>query len=231
MKTLQVHFARFWQLYTLGIADALILVLARVYLVPVGKPFDWPSWAQAIGSISAILVAIWVSADQSRQQRLRDEEHARAEIVGTVRSLLAELQTTLTYLDSQVAPVLAEKTAGQPIRTTFSLPEYPFPIFDGLIPRLGTISNGDLLSKIVNTFGYAKSLAITIGTHTKLVDALSFAEAQHRFNPAADPYAAARVFAAVDEYDQKLLDAYSIARKEIDELVLRLDEVIQAEST
>lgn len=223
MRKIHPVVARFWPVAAISGAAALTLYLAYV-LTPLDKGFDWPAWVQAVGSISAILAAIWVSEDQGRQQKLRDATREKAEIVGTLRSLLAEVQTTLLYLD-QMGPVLHAKKAGHPIRSVFSLPEYPFPVFDGVIPKLGAISDGELLREIIHSYGYARSLAITATVHDKMVQTLEDAEAQTRINSVAASNVP-RIGAILENYGNSLMKSYAGTRSRFDSLAEKLAAAI-----
>lgn len=216
--------ARFWPVVAISGAAALTLYVAYV-LAPCGETFDWPAWVQAVGSISAILAAIWVSDDQGRQQQLRDAARENAEIVGTLRSLLAEVQTTLIYLNKQMAPVLQAKKTGKPIRSVFSLPEYSFPIYEGVIPKLGAISDAELLREIVHTYGFARSLVITATVHDKMVQTLEDAEAQARINSAAASNVP-RIGAILENYGNSLIKSYAIAHPRMELLAQKLDAAI-----
>lgn len=172
---------RFFSLIALGIAAILVLVCARLFISP--ATFDWPAWVQAVGSISAILVAVWVSSDQVNQQRLRDEAKDQAELTGVLRSLAAEVETTLEYSAKHVETAFGTIPSGLPVGFTFPLPEYPFPIFDALIPKLGVIPDDGLQRNVIHTYALAKSVAMTVLHHNTLVAELAAIEARQRENP------------------------------------------------
>lgn len=220
MTKITIHARRYWPIYAIGVADILILAFAHRYLTPAGRSFEWPAWMQAVGSISAILVAIWVSSDQTKQQRAHDVARQREELDGVLRSIRAEVFTTLVYLGSQVAPAIRDVEPGKPIRTIFSLPEYPFPIFDGLIPKLGMIPDKRLLHDIIATYAYAKSLAMTAGTHNGLVEELAAAETRARAEP-LDGFAdvsRSRARIALRLYGEKLETSFTVAYSELQAL-------------
>lgn len=179
MTTKTSHIRRYWQLYALGSGAALALGGAN-HFVP---EFDWPSWIQAVGSIAAILAAVWVSSDQVEQQRQREAERESAEIASILSILNAEVETSLKYIEREISPVLADTKVGNPIKYTFRMPEYPFPIFDALIPKLGIIPSPALQRQIIHAFAQAKSSAITIQVHNDLADALERVEIRYRANP------------------------------------------------
>lgn len=227
MTTKSLPNRRFVPLYTLGFTAIATLVVARLFVAP--EKFDWPSWVQAVGSIAAILVAVWVSADQAEQQRFRDAERERAEIAGILGSLRAELATTFAYITSEVDPVLNVEPE-RAVRVVFPLPEYPFQIFDGLIPKLGLIPEASLQRQIIHTYALAKSLVMTTRAHNGLVEALDRAESIPEY-PA--PLIAARArenaHAALLAYGRSLRESVGATRKEVITVLAALDRAHPAQ--
>jgi len=177
MTTAITHFQRFRPLYAIGVLSAVCLSGAHLLGDP--KTLDWPTWIQAVGSVAAIFVAVWVSTDQARLQLDRDDKAARADVIGTLCSLQGEVEMTLLYIASEGAEFLAHDKPGEPILFTLPLPEYPYPIFDALIPKLGAITDPDMQRQIIHAYAKAKSLAMTISQHNQLVDEYEAMRAQN----------------------------------------------------
>lgn len=225
MTKKQTHMSRFWRLYALAIASIILLAIARIFLSPTESTFDWPSWVQAVGSVSAIVAAIFVSSDQAEQQRQRDLVNQREEMDGVLRCLRVEVKTTLLYIQTQVGEAIVGVPRGEPIRVVFPLPEYPFPIFDGLIPKLGGIHNAQLQEQIIFTFTLAKSLAMTAGAHNSLVEALAIAEARFTDTLQFDAgQEASRALEALIRYGASLRQSFHAAHAELDSLHTALIE-------
>jgi hypothetical protein len=219
MNNTKTHLGSYWPIYAIGAADIFILAIAYRYLTLSDGSFEWPAWIQAVGSISAILVAIWVSSHQVRQQRTYDLARQQDELDGVLRSIRGEVFTTQLYFASEVTPAFRNTESGQQIRTIFSLPEYPFPIFDGLIPKLGMISDKKLLQDIIRTYAQTKSFALTAKVHNKLVEEVENAE---RDCSGAGSSNAMRVrdiaTANLARYGVQLRDSYVTAFYELQEL-------------
>jgi hypothetical protein len=222
MKKINPHFERFVLLYVLGLVCILILAAAYI-LMPTGK-FEVPTWVQAVGSIAAILVAVWVSSDQTKQQRQRDDKREADEIEGVVRCIEAEVQTSLKYMSKEVLPALKRVSHGSPIRSKFRLPEYPFPIFDALIPKLGMLPAG-LRRDMIHAYAEAKSLAMTTSVHNDLAEA--FDSVEIRFN-ARPPLAANDEFngalQALTNYGDTLRLAFDETHKDLHALHKKLSD-------
>ncbi len=215
----QTHLRRFWHLYALAAIAALLLAIARIIFAPVEGEFDWPAWVQAVGSVAAIVAAIFVSTDQAEQQRRREAINQRQEEEGMLRCLLAEVETTLMYIQTQVGDAIVGVPHGEPIRVVFPLPDYPFPIFDGLIPKLGGIHDTRLQGQIIHTFTLAKSLAMTTNTHNSLVETLITAEVRYADTHHLDAeQAAARAREELIRYGSSLRRSFQLALSELDAL-------------
>lgn len=66
---------------------------------------DWASWVQAVGSIAAILGAIWVSRDERRHAKiLRDEDRERAR-VRLAADVLAIASDSVDFLERAIGAV------------------------------------------------------------------------------------------------------------------------------
>jgi len=136
---------------------------------------EWASWVQAIGSVVAILVAVWVSWYQGQSQRRHDEAQRESELSGMLRSVRAELTSSLAFAENHIGRRLDEVPEGQPVRYTFPMAENPFPIFEAFIPKLGMIKEDVLRTKIVATFAAARSFVITTRYHNDMVAELDAA--------------------------------------------------------
>lgn len=207
-------------LYALGLVCVLILVTA--YSLSPSKDFDLPAWVQAVGSIAAILVAVWVSSDQTRQQRQRDDQREADEIEGVIRCIKAEVQTSLKYMSREVLPALEHVSPGDPIRFEFRLPEYPFPIFDALIPKLGMLP-ALLRHQMIHAYAQAKSLAITTSVHNDLAETFDLVEI--RFNaepPLASIGELTGALRALTSYGNTLRTAFEATHKDLHALHKKL---------
>lgn len=100
-----------------------------------------------------------------------------------IKSLRAEIETTLQYAGNDIARELGETAPGTPFLSRIRLSEHPFPIFDALIPRLGTVGDDALRRQIVHGYSRAKSFALTLNMHSDLVTAFHIAEVKQRETP------------------------------------------------
>lgn len=219
MTTKITFIRRFWPLFALGAASLGTLSLAHAF----ADRFDWPSWIQAVGSFVAILVAVWVSSDQGKQQQAREAERERHEVAGVLRSITAELATVFSYFQSEVGTKL-DTEPGKPIRVTFPIAESPFQIFDGLIPKLGLIPDTRLQAEIIHVYALAKGLVMTARKHNDLVEDLEIAEAiPTGSNPLVAIKAKGKALTSLLDYDIALRDSAERTRIA---LVALLDKLV-----
>jgi hypothetical protein len=75
-------------------------VIANLIKEPPIKSGDWPSWVQAVGSIAAIGVAIWVSHHQHEKGRALEIERKRLDDIRRVRAVKAVLVQICTLAEA-----------------------------------------------------------------------------------------------------------------------------------
>ncbi|AKJ28790.1 hypothetical protein [Caldimonas brevitalea] len=70
---------------------------------------DWPAWTQAVGSVVAIAVAVWLPAADRRRQRREQDEAAYVQRLQS-KQRLHSTATELTLLVSNMAAVQGPRT-------------------------------------------------------------------------------------------------------------------------
>lgn len=76
------------QLFVVFYTLALLGLLAALWFRPPVK--DWPAWVQAVGSIAAIMAAVWIAqwqAGRERRDRLEDRREIRKAVAGLARRM------------------------------------------------------------------------------------------------------------------------------------------------
>lgn len=199
---------------------AMTYVLGDIYDV---ERSEWPGWLQTIGSVVAILVAVWVPWQQSQAQRKRDEEREEAELSGMLQSICAEAEVALSYTKEEIGPALMEGQRGTPIRFVFPMAEDSFPIFNAFIPRLGSISDHAFRIRIVTAFSLAKGFVLTTVRHNQMVEAFELVEAKRLVSPTPEVcHEAARQLELLIRYSDSLRDSYRTATTAAQNLITEL---------
>lgn len=136
------------------------------------------AWVQAVGSIAALAVAIWVSSSQLRRQEARDQRRDAEEVDGMLRSLRSEWEVILFALERQVGPLLEASRTGSPFQVRYPLAEEPFKIYYGLIPKLGMVRNDQLRQQIIHTYGRGQGVVMTFRHNNEMITALDEARSR-----------------------------------------------------
>jgi len=173
---------------------------------------DWPGWLQAVGSIWAILVAVWVSWQQAEMQQRREDVKGREEVSALLRSIRSELISITDRTNQTFGPELDKLTDGQPFFAHIPISKEPFTIYNALLPKIGTISDDTLRDQIVRTYRAAQGLVQTIHHHNELVSTWQDAIDTNRENKAK------QCRAMVSAYTGILKESYLEVKDEIGKL-------------
>jgi hypothetical protein len=76
------------QLFVVFYTLALLGLVGALWFRPAVK--DWPAWVQAVGSIAAIMAAVWIAqwqAGRERRDRLEDRREIRKAVAGLARRM------------------------------------------------------------------------------------------------------------------------------------------------
>src|ERR1700693_3912733 len=93
---------------------------------------EWPSWVQAVGSIGAILVAIWVLRKQNAQAIEREND----EILQLLFSLQDEISVTAEGFAENGGKALLALTSGA-FTNRVPLSENAFVVYNGSTSKIG----------------------------------------------------------------------------------------------
>lgn len=132
---------------------------------------DWPGWLQAIGSVWAILVAVWVSWHQAEAHERREKQKEADELAGLLNSFRTELSCMFDRIHDLYGADLEAIEPGQPFASHLPVPDDPFVIYNALLPKLGTIRDDVVREQIVRTYREANGFFLTIHLHNRLANA------------------------------------------------------------
>ena len=142
------------------------------------------SWLQAVGSIGAILVAIFVSRQQFSHARAQDEQRRQQELKAFVLSIHAELHTLWAGYSANVGahlPNIRDDAAfTQPWPATIEA----FTIYNNNSAFVGKIEDAKLKEMVVEGFARFKGGLLSVGLNNRFIQehnsARSIAEGQLR---------------------------------------------------
>jgi hypothetical protein len=176
-------------------------------------------WMQAIGSVAAIFTAIWVSSDQHRRQESRDRQRDEDEVNGMLCSLRSEVETSFEFIQSQIGSQLEGGQPNTAFMAIYPVPEEPFKIYYGLIPKLGMIRDSKTRNLIVSAYSRGQSLVLTCRYNNELIE--KFRQAS-RITPqgiAHDGNAASAAEATLKNYGDALRANYRKMKCEVIQLL------------
>jgi hypothetical protein len=129
-----------------------------------------PSWVQAVGSIVAIGIAIWVPYWQKRQAQQQARIAESEQVRHLLRNLLDEMIVVSESFGARNGKLLMDVPAGEPFSYVIPIVERPFPIYDASTARLGQVPNDDLRRLIIMGYGHANSFVGSIRLNNILIE-------------------------------------------------------------
>lgn len=116
----------------------------------------YAAWLQALGSIAAVFVAIWVMNRQHQAQVKRDKDREKADERNMLLALQAELQA---FYDETIIGGMGQRVTvikdGMPFEDAVRTDENPFHIYPACARDIGKIQNELLQKEIIATYSCA----------------------------------------------------------------------------
>ena len=161
-------------LFAVGFGAGMLLTALLKF--PPNSSSDWATWVQAIGSIGAIGIAIWVSHKQYRDsiklendRRKADDLKEIAETRAFVQAIREELGTIWEGYNSQVGPALRATPVGHSFDFIYPAFTEAFTIYNGASFRIGTVPDAELRRLVVGVYARAKGLVYSFQLNNKLL--------------------------------------------------------------
>jgi hypothetical protein len=129
-------------------------------------------WIQAIGTLLAVAIAIWVPWRQNHLNRKEDANRQAAEVASFLRAIRAEVKGAWDNYNVMVRSAILNVQADQFLGTTFRFSEKAFSIYDNSGVQVGKISDEELQALIVRTYGLAKSLIVSTQINNEMLQQL-----------------------------------------------------------
>lgn len=169
------------------VAFCLISIAGEVLLPDASrirqKPEVWAAWMQAVGSIAAIWAAVVVAKEQSESLRRDRESAASTDNKRILLCLQSDLAATEIYAIRNEFPKLLDAASGTAVNIFFPIPENPFQVYNGLIPRLGTIADDELRTQLMLMYAAARGTVGTLRYNNDLLMAIKDADTAYYNNP------------------------------------------------
>lgn len=134
---------------------------------------EWASWVQAVGSIGAILIAIWVSHRDNRNAVDRALAAEREEGERAAAALAAEFIVQWMHYQEVAGAAIEGHAAGTPFRSYWLPPENPFPMFHGYAGKMHLISNAELREQLAYAYASFQTLFSAYKSNNRSMDELN----------------------------------------------------------
>jgi hypothetical protein len=185
---------------------------------------QWPGWVQAVGSVLAILVAVWVSWQQADSQQRREAQNAEDELHGLISAIKTEIETNSANAHDAIGKHLLTLSPGTHFNGIMPISEDPFDIYNAALPKLGLIRDPELRAQIVRTYSLAKGFVLTLRYHNALVENLETAQIEHELGPTQNTSSRIRILKAeLVGYTQVLCGTYKKMNLATDTLLPMLE--------
>lgn len=165
-----------WKILFAGGFGAGMLLTALLKFPP-NSSSDWATWVQAIGSVGAIGIAIWVSHKQYRDSQRLESERRKAEgakEAGEVRAFVQATREELSAIwdgyNSQIGPALRQTRDGHPFLYLFPASAEAFTIYNGSASyQIGKVPDTELRRLTVSVYARAKGLIFSFQLNNSMV--------------------------------------------------------------
>lgn len=134
------------------------------------------AWVQAIGSIGAILAAVWVAHRQYEQTRQLELERAKAdaakeqaETEAFVQAVVQELTTIWVGYEATIRPHLYAVGENEFFNGIVPVGTDLFTIYNNASPRVGKVKDEELRRLIVQTYARAKGFVYSLIRNNEMV--------------------------------------------------------------
>lgn len=163
-----------WQI---PLATIAFVMGASAYLShPADSSEAVAAWVQAVGSIGAILAAVWVSHKQYRDTHELEAQRAAdnaakdlAETVAFVQAIREELQSTWFGYSSDTRKRLLAVQPSEFLDHFYPVSADAFTIYNGSSARVGKVPDAELRRLIVVVYAQAKGLVSSFQFNNELL--------------------------------------------------------------
>jgi hypothetical protein len=211
-----------WQIPLATIAG--VMIAGAYFYYPATKSEEVAAWVQAIGSIGAILAAVWVANYQYERARRDDHEETKA-FVGAV---VEELKTIWQGYSADTRQRLWEVKDEGFLDLVYPVTSDAFTIYNGASVRVGKVDDPELRRLIVHVYAQAKGIVSSYQLNNEMVRAFW---QSHAAMGAHDNIAIAKAKkqqANLVEYARKLKGRDKLLERDLKALFVQADKWMNA---
>lgn len=131
----------------------------------------WAAWVQAVGSVAAILAAIWVAKDQHDKAEKRRADDATDQVRNFLAGVREELLVTWEVYMRQVGQAVKDTTPDEAVEWTWPVPDNPFKVYAATVGVIGRVPEDQLRNTVMSTYIVASGFLLTWKMHNGLREA------------------------------------------------------------
>ncbi|MFY3168307.1 hypothetical protein [Achromobacter xylosoxidans] len=191
---------------------------------PEAEGQTWAAWVQAVGSVVAILAAVWVARDQNRTAERRHQQALDAELRNFLAGVRDELTVLWALYMTQAGNVVASTKDGETVNFWWPPPEDPFTIWRSGVDKIGRLQNDALRQSLITVYALANGLLLTFKAHNELLHA--GIAAHRKAEETQTPFDEGLRDIAVEEwlnYDNQLRTQQEVVQAQVNSTVELLD--------
>lgn len=132
----------------------------------------WAAWVQAVGSIAAILAAVWISHRDNANANKRALAAERSEAAALLKMIEAELAVQWNQYNMSAGALLVNVQAEQPFLSFWQPPAVPFTVQSSCVGRLIAIDDAELRQKIILAYAEFTLLLRQFGVNNREIDSI-----------------------------------------------------------
>lgn len=197
------------------------------YLFPEMKSSDVSAWVQGVGSLGAILAAIWVFQRQQKNDIERAHKQEKNDIKNLLRGLRDEVTVVTEQFEKRNGKLLMEGAADRAFPYRIPVGDNTFPIYESAVDHLGKISNDELRQKIIIGYGRTRGFIQSLKMNNQIIERLE--KAEYNFNVHKDEIHAMyldQYLKSAQDYGNLLREIYIEALQSFKELATSLQNEI-----
>ncbi|CAB3857441.1 hypothetical protein LMG3410_02102 [Achromobacter aegrifaciens] len=134
---------------------------------------EWAGWVQALGSIGAILIAVWVSHRDNQNAVGRALAAEREEGQRAATALATELMVHWDHYQVVAGTAIESHEDDTPFKSYWLPPEHPFPMFHGYSGKMHLVASADLREQLVFAYSSFQTLYSSYRSNNKSMDELN----------------------------------------------------------
>lgn len=202
-----------------GSISGLLLGPAANKLVGIGTKVDWTAlWSSLLGAlVGSVLTLVATYVSHSLLSKATKEKEAAA-VQGMLQSLRSELDALWVLYESRIGHAIEALPAGEPFEYEWRVQGEYFTVYHSIAGQLGSLADAALRTKIILTYGSAKSLIDSFRMNNGMLQDYRAALLEDRNSERDLSRNVAELHQALKEYALALQSAHEEFKRHVSEL-------------